>query len=165
MAEEVEPISKPLAAGQLLLSAEERKEFPNNVMFQAHVSDVTLDDFGQGERLGVTFVVDQDGEFKDQHFKKWFSKIATPRAGFTKLVQTLVGEMPEELDPTIIKGLPLQVMFQADSFEGKAYQKAVYLPPVKGQKKVEPDVILEDIEEGQDNAAALEAALDVLNAK
>jgi len=155
-----------LEPGELQLSTAEgieRKELPNGQIFKAHVNAVGTIDFNdnKGPKISVEYEIDSEGEYQGQTLRKSYSTLASPRAGLTQVAIAILGTLPEVLDPTVIVGKPLQLIFQKDSFNGIEFQKCTPLPAEKGQKvptKATPDVVLEDVTE-DDVMAAFDKAV------
>ena len=160
MSEETTVEATPLRPGDLKIStqASERKELPNGVYFQARIDEVGVADFGEGERLEVKFTIFGPKEYAGQTFKKWFNlKASGPKAGIVKLAFAAVGtQLSEELDPTVLIGKGVNVIFSEDTFEGRKIQVASYMPLSPEQKvpKLVGDLTDEEL------ATALDKALD-----
>lgn len=158
MPTEQESTFTPFAPGAVKLPTgdAEKVKFPTGKLLKAHVEDVGEDDFGEGPRIAVKFAIDSPAALRGQRFTKWFSYKATPKSGFTPVALATLGEMPDVLDPSLIKNKPLQVMFSDDTYEGKAYQKATYLPPTEDQSDRQTDVVPEEIPSDDVVAQAME---------
>lgn len=128
--EEQEILFKPVAPGDFKLSSKEaeRVELPNNKTFTVTIDEVQKTEFDGVAKLVLVFHITKPLAFKDQTFKKFVSVTANPKSTLAAIANIALGELPDELDPTVLVGKSLKVYFTADNFEGRAYQKATYMP-------------------------------------
>lgn len=109
------------------------------------------------------------GPANGQVYTSWVSPSVSERSNLGKFSDALLGDPGAVLKvkKSDLLGLPIQVYLipSKKNPDRLVIDVAKVIPATEDQERIVPDVVLEDIEEGQDNAAALEAALDVLNGK
>jgi hypothetical protein len=152
----LEDTRKELTPGEMLIEAtgeayelvEEGQPLPFHI---ETVGTVMGKNYNTGEpekKLDVRFKLDAEGPAQGQVYSQWFTPSISERSNLAKLLKAVFGEVPVPFDPTRLVGLPLQATLVNKTKDGSTRQYIdTFLKPAAGQKKVQKDVVPEDVDD------------------